>query len=112
MTDFDNTADWLQSRDTITREITADGESFPIEIKDITQDELEALEDRASDGPDAEAEVIQEAIDEFLVEPSVDVDAIPMSKRTQLWFAMQLAWSGAEDIQAAMQELQLPQGNR
>ena len=111
MTDFNQTADALTSRDTIETEITLDGDPFPIEIKDITQSELEALEDRADQGPDAEAEVIQEAVDKYLLKPEVDIAAVPMHKRSQLWFGMQLAWSGAEDVQAAMEEMEIP-GNR
>lgn len=113
MTDqnFDATAEWLESRDSIVREIERDGDSFPIEVQDITQDELEALEDRAAEDPEAEAEVIRRAIDEYLIRPDVDPSQVPMSKRQTLWFAMQMAWSGIEDIQAAMDELEIP-GNR
>lgn len=112
MTDYDATADALTSRDALEKDILLDGESMPIKLKDITQNELEALEDRAGEGPDEEAAVIREAIEEYLLEPEVTVDDIPMHKRSQLWFAMQLAWSGAEEIQAAMDEMELPQGNR
>lgn len=109
MTEYDDTADWLQSRDTIERDL----DGHPIEIRDITEAELEKLEERAAGDPEAEAEVIKEAIDEYLVEPDVPAADIPMNKRQRVWFAMQLAWSGAEDIQAAMEELQIPgQGNR
>lgn len=113
MTDYDQTADALTSRDTLETEITLGGESLPIKLEDITQAELDDLEDRAADGPEAEAEVIREAIEEYLDEPDVDVDDVPMHKRTQLWFGMQLAWSGVEDVQAAMDDMDLPnQGNR
>lgn len=110
--DFEETADWLESRDTIQREIDVDGQSLPIEVQDITQTELDALEDRAQEGLEEEAEVIHEAIEEYLVNPDVSPEDVPMNKRSQLWFAMQLAWSGADDIQAAMSEMELPQGNR
>jgi hypothetical protein len=112
MTDFEQAADVLTSRDTIETEITISGDTITIRLQDITQDELDALEERAEEGPDVEAEVMKEAIEDYLIEPTVDIKEVPMNKRSQLWFGMQLAWSGAEDIQAAMDDLELPQGNR
>jgi len=111
MSDYQETADVLTSRDTIETEITLDGQSLPIKLEDITQSELEELEKRAEEDPEAEAEAIEEAISEYLIEPDVDIAEIPMHKRTQLYFGMHLAWSGVEDVQAAMDEMQLPEGN-
>lgn len=107
----DDTAEWLQSTDTVEATIHVDGEEFPIEVRDITRDELEALEVKSEGGPEAEEEAIREAIREYLVEPDVDPDAMPMRKRSLLWFGLQQAWSGVDEIQAAMDDLELP-GNR
>ncbi|QLH82459.1 hypothetical protein [Halosimplex pelagicum] len=104
----DDTAEWLQSKDTIEATLHVDGDELPIEVEDITRDELDALESQAQEGPDAEDEAIRNAIREYLDEPDVDPDEMPMRKRSVLWFAMQQAWSGVEDIQAAMDEIDLP----
>lgn len=107
----DDTADWLQSKDTVEATLHVDGDELPIEVEDITRDELEALEAASEGGPEAEDEAIRSAIRDYLVSPDVDPDAMPMRKRSLLWFGLQQAWSGVEDIQAAMDEIELP-GNR
>lgn len=116
MASYEDTAAELTSRGTIEEEILLGGEPFPIELRDITESELEELEERTLDeegniDPEAESDVMREAIEEYLVQPEVEVDDIPTHKRSQLWFGMQLTWSGVEDIQAAMEEMELP-GNR
>lgn len=111
MTDTSDTADWLKEADTIEATLHADDREFPIEVEDVTRDQLDALEERSKGGPEAEDEAIRQAIREYLVAPDVDPDAIPMRKRSLLFFGMQQAWSGVEEIQAAMEEMQLP-GNR
>lgn len=117
----DDTADWLQSKDTIeaTLHVEELDDELPIEVEDITRDELEALEEHSKAGPDAsdeeaadaEDEAVRQAIREYLVAPDVDPDDMPMRKRSLLWFGLQQAWSGVEEIQAAMDEIEMP-GNR
>lgn len=111
-TDTDATAEWLTDPDTIEATITrSDAPDLPIEVRDITRDELVALEERSEGGPQAEEEAIRHAIREYLVEPDVDPDTVVMRKRQMLFVAMQRAWSGEQEIRAAMEELELP-GNR
>lgn len=112
---YDSTADWLTEADTIEHTIPQeDGDDLPIEVQDITQDELERIEAKAQEGIDAEAEAYREAIDEYLVEPDVDASEIPMQRRNMLFFHMSLAWSGVEEVSAAMDDMEIPgaQGNR
>jgi hypothetical protein len=111
---YDDTADWLTSVDTIKHTISReDADDLQIEVEDITEDELEAIEERAQEGPDAEAEVYRESIEEYLVKPDVDTGNIPMNRRNVLFFHMQLAWSGIDEVSAAMDEMEIPgQGNR
>lgn len=108
----DDTAEWLTDRDTVETTLTTDdGTELPLVVEDITRDELDALEERAEQGPEAEDAVIREVIREYLVEPENDPDAIPLRKRALVWLGIQRAWSGADEVQAAMDELEVP-GNR
>lgn len=112
--DTSDTAEWLtDTDDTIRRVIdTGDGE-FPIEVQEIKQSELEAIEEKASEGPEAEAEALATAIDEYLVEPDVPAGDIPMGKRNTLFIHMQLAWSGVGEVEAAMDDINIDGlGNR
>jgi len=112
---YEETADWLtDTESTITETIDVpDGPELPIEVKEITEDELEAIEEKAAEGPDSDAEATKRAIDEYLVSPAVDVDNVPLGKRNQLFVAMMLAWSGISAATATVDELDLPnQGNR
>lgn len=107
----EDTAEFLTSRDTIEATLHVDDTEFPIEVRDVTRDELEAIEERVADDPEAEDDAIRELIREYLVSPDVDPDAMMMRKRQLVWFGIQQAWSGVEEIQAAMNELDVP-GNR
>lgn len=106
-----DTGEFLTERDTIEATLHVDDREFPIEVRDVTRDELEDIEDKSGDGPEAEEEAMREVIREYLVAPDVDPDEMMMRKRHLVWFGIQEAWSGVKDIQAAMDELELP-GNR
>jgi len=113
--DTTDTAEWLTDTDDTVEEVIPrdDGPDMPIEVREITEAELEAIEEKSQQGPADEAEAIREAINEYLVEPGVDAADIPMGKRSKLFLYMNLAWSGASEMEAAMEQLDLPdQGNR
>jgi len=111
---YEETEDWLtDTEDTIEETIDVPGgPELPIEVKEITEEKLEAIEEKASEGPEADAEATKRAIDEYLVKPDVDVEDVPLGKRNQLFVAMMLAWSGISAATATVEELDLPQGNR
>jgi len=112
---YDDTADWLtDADDTIEETIPRDdGADLDIEVKEITEAELEAIEEKSQQGPADEAEAVKRAINEYLVSPDVEAEAIPMGKRSKLFLFMNVAWSGASELEATMEELNVPnEGNR
>jgi hypothetical protein len=111
MGDIEETAEWLTERETIEATIIRGDEEHPIRVRDITRDELAAIEDRSHGGAEEEDEAIRAVIREYLVEPDVDPDEMMMRKRQAVFVAIQDAWSGREEIEAAMEEMSLP-GNR
>lgn len=106
-----DTKEFLTSRETISATIERDGDEYPLKVRDITRDELTELEERAGDGPEAEEQVIREAIGEYLIEPDVDPDSVPTQKLSLLFGHLMRAWSGADEVGDAMDDLQI-QGNR
>jgi len=111
---YDDTAEWLtDTTDTIERSFEEGGQQRTIEVKEITEGELENIESKAAEGPEAEAEAMKTAIDEYLVRPDVPVEDIPMGKRNTLFIHMQLAWSGLEGVEAALDDINIDGlGNR
>lgn len=111
---YEETEDWLTNTDdTIERTWEEDGEERTIEVKEITEGELERIESKATEGPEAEAEAMKTAIREYLVRPNVPVREIPMGKRNTLFVHMQLAWSGLENVQATLDDINIDGlGNR
>lgn len=112
---YEETADWLtDTDDTIEETIPRDdGSDLDIEVKEITEAELEAIEEKSQQGPADEAEAVKRAINDYLVSPDVDAEDIPMGKRSKLFLYMNIAWSGVGELEATMEELELPdQGNR
>jgi len=108
--DFEDTADALTSTATVETTLTLDGDDYPLQVEEIKEADLQQIEDQAADNPEAEAEAIKAAIREYLVEPGVDPEEMPMNKRQAVFWEMMSVWAGT-DIQAEMAELQVDQGN-
>lgn len=109
MTDTpEDTGEWLTTPDTLTATVALGGVKREIKVRDISRDRLEALEERLGGDADAQDQAVREAIREYLVEPAVDPDEMPMAKRQAVWLAIQKVWSGADEVRSAMDELQVP----
>lgn len=102
----DDTSDWLTEREELEADLGDTGHS--ITVLDVTEAELNELEAMADDGDEGEVEAIKHAIREYLLEPDVDPEEMMMRKRQLVWVSMQRVWSGADEIKAAFEDLDLP----
>lgn len=108
-----DTKAWAEATDTTRTILHVDGEQLPIVVQDVTRDDLEALDAELEGRDESEAadDVIERALEKYLVEPDVDPSRIPLRKRQVLWYGVQQAWSGAEEVRDAMEHIDVP-GNR
>lgn len=103
----DEAAAFLTTSDTVTDVVEfGDGTNIEIVAEAPTNGELQHYDEQLRAGEVTEGEVV----DKFLVEPDVDVDAIPVDKLSQLLRGIQRAWMGS-DLVDAMEQLDAP-GNR
>lgn len=109
MTDHSD-ADVLTARERLTGTATINGTDIDVVTTAPTIGELQALDDRISERPGDEAELILEVIDDHLVEPDVAAADIPLNNVMQLWVDLQQIWAQSDAVEQAMEELDT--GNR
>lgn len=110
--------EWLTGGDDESRP-TATGTIIDTDIQitvvDVTEEQLDALDGSLEDAQ-ADMETKDNAIREFLVsvdgEDPPDPEEMLMRRKNLLWLSMCQIWGGVQDIQPAMEQMQLPQGNR
>lgn len=106
---FDEAARALETRDTLRGSFEIGGQEYPLEVREPTLDELEAIEDGLADESD-EVEAIREMADRYLEAPDVDPGVIGVSKLRALFDGMRAAWETAESIDEAEEAMPL-EGN-
>ena len=108
--DFEDAARALETRETLEGTFTVGGETYPLVVEEPTLGELEELEDDLGEDADEEA-VIRRMIENYLVDPEVDPDAMGVSKLRPLFEGMQEAFQNGEAFEAAEAEMPLDSGN-
>lgn len=107
---FDEAARALETRDQLQGSFELGGETYPLELREPTLGELEGIDAELADGAD-EAEAIRRIVDEFLVAPDIDADAIGVGKLRALFVGMRETWEELGEFEDAREEMPL-EGNR
>lgn len=110
MTEYDATADALTADSALDGEVELDGDTFPISVDEPTLGELEAIENELGEEAE-EIDFARRMIDEYLLEPDIPADDIPMTRALALYQAMQSAYMQSDTIQDAREKMTLNQGN-
>jgi hypothetical protein len=107
--DFDDAARALESRDKLEGSFELSGEMYPLRLREPTLGELEEIDEELAEGAE-EVEAIRRITDEYLIDPSVDVDDIGIGKLRSLFVGMRDCWGDMEHFEQAEEEMPL-QGN-
>lgn len=108
MTDFDQTAEHLESFDTLDGELE---NGMPIRVKEIPSGKIKEFEQRAKDNPEDEMEILQEFVDDVLVKPELQAQNISPRKLRTLFDGIVKTLAEEEDVEQAKEEMPLS-GNR
>lgn len=100
--------------DLVESEFMLNGETYPMTVRDVTESELDDLEDVGADADMTELEEKRYLIDEYLVKPDIDAEAIENPRKVNVLFMSMLAtWGGKGDIAEAFGQMELGEvGNR
>jgi hypothetical protein len=101
---FDDAADALKSQDTLTGTFEIGNTEYPLEVQEPTLGELEAIDDGLSDSAD-EIEAIRHMVDDFLLKPAVDPDAVGVGKLQALFLGMRETWEMSDAFSNAREEM-------
>lgn len=102
-----------QSDPTIETTVEApDGEEYALIVRDASVSELEALEEREKNGDISGAEALDELIDEYLVEPDLDTDAVGIAWKKTAVSGILKAFDAGDDFIAEAMEAVETEGNR
>ena len=108
--DFEDAARALETRETLEGTFSIKGETYPLVVEEPTLGELEDLEDDLDEDADEEA-VIREMVENYLVDPEVNANAVGVSKLRPLFEGMQEAFQDGDAFEAAEAEMPLDEGN-
>jgi hypothetical protein len=106
MTDDTTDADVLTSSRALSGELSLGDETITIEMSEPSFDDLEQVEEGLSGEAD-DVELAREYIDEFLVQPDVEAQHIPVGKALRLFARMQELIAESSDVDAALEEMPL-----
>jgi hypothetical protein len=101
---FDAAADALKSQDTLTGTFEIAGSEYPLQVEEPTLGELEAIDNGLADSAD-EIEAIRHMVDDFLLKPDVDPDAIGVGKLQALFLGMRETWEMSDAFDNAREEM-------
>ena len=107
-TPSDGAAALTSTDDLVDGEFRLDGETYPMTVHDVTEAELNDLEDVGAEEDMTDLGEKRYVIDEYLVKPDVDADAIKNPRKVNVLFMSMLAcWGGKGDIADAFGDMQI-----